>query len=162
MVDAFSSPADRPWQGVSPRLKTLRVFRLAPLVTLPWWLVSAFAWNASPILRIALVLLGFIAFGITFFLIVQNYKSWGFVERDEDLWVMHGRFFKKLVVVPYGRMQVVDLNAGPMERALGIAKVKLHTAAATTDAVIVGLENAEASKLRDRMTALGEAMAAGL
>jgi membrane protein YdbS with pleckstrin-like domain len=59
-------------------------------------------------------------------------------------------------------MQLVDLRAGPIDRALGIATLQLHTAAATTDAAIPGLVPEVAAALRDRLAALGEQRAAGL
>jgi membrane protein YdbS with pleckstrin-like domain len=92
----------------------------------------------------------------------RNFRSWGYVERADDLMVTHGAMFKKLTVVPYGRMQLVDVKAGPIERAFGLVNVKLHTAAATTDAQVRGLSPADAGSLRDRLTALGEAHGAGL
>jgi uncharacterized protein len=92
----------------------------------------------------------------------RNFRSWGYVERADDLMVTHGAMFKKLTVVPYGRMQLVDVKAGPIERAFGLVNVKLHTAAATTDAQVRGLSPADAGSLRDRLTALGEAHSAGL
>ena len=55
-----------------------------------------------------------------------------------------------------------DVTAGPVERAFRLATVKLHTAAAASDARIPGLERDEAARLRDRLAALGEAKAAGL
>jgi len=64
--------------------------------------------------------------------------------------------------VPYGRMQYVDVTAGPLDRRLGLAKVVLHTAAAASDAAIPGLPLAEAERLRDRLAALGEARQAGV
>jgi membrane protein YdbS with pleckstrin-like domain len=70
--------------------------------------------------------------------------------------------FRKLVAVPYGRMQFVDVTAGPLERYLGIATVRMHTATPNTQARIPGVVPAEAARLRDRLTALGEAWAAGL
>jgi hypothetical protein len=70
--------------------------------------------------------------------------------------------FRRLSVVPYGRMQFVDVTAGPVERVFGLATVKLHTAAAATDAKLPGLATAEAERLRDRLAALGEAQASGL
>jgi membrane protein YdbS with pleckstrin-like domain len=76
--------------------------------------------------------------------------------------VTHGAMFKKLTVVPYGRMQLVDVKAGPIARSFGLVSVKLHTAAATTDAQVRGLTADHAGALRDRLTALGEAHAAGL
>jgi hypothetical protein len=59
-------------------------------------------------------------------------------------------------------MQFIDVTAGPVERSFGLATVRLHTAAAATDARIPGLATEEAARLRDRLAALGEADAAGL
>ena len=59
-------------------------------------------------------------------------------------------------------LELVDVKAGPIERAFGLVNIKLHTAAATTDARVCGLTPADAGELRDRLTALGEAHAAGL
>ena len=92
----------------------------------------------------------------------RNWSTWGYVERAEDLLVVHGALFRKLVVVPYGRMQLVDVEVGPVERAFGLVTVRLHTAAATTDARICGLPPEDAAVLRDRLAALGESRAAGL
>jgi membrane protein YdbS with pleckstrin-like domain len=67
-----------------------------------------------------------------------------------------------LSVIPYGRMQFVDVTAGPLEQAVGLATVRLHTAAASSDVRIPGLDRHEAARLRDRLTELGEAQAEGL
>ena len=92
----------------------------------------------------------------------RRYGSWGYAEREDDLLVRRGVMFARLSVVPYGRMQFIDVTAGPLERAFGLATVRLHTAAAATDARIPGLERDEAARLRDRLAELGEAQAAGL
>jgi len=92
----------------------------------------------------------------------RRYRSWGYAEREDDLLVRRGVMFARLSVVPYGRMQFIDVTAGPLERAFGLATVRLHTAAAATDARIPGLEREEAARLRDRLAELGEAQAAGL
>ena len=92
----------------------------------------------------------------------RRYGSWGYAEREDDLLVRRGVLFARLSVVPYGRMQFIDVTAGPLERVLGLATVRLHTAAAATDARIPGLEREEAGRLRDRLAELGEAQAAGL
>jgi membrane protein YdbS with pleckstrin-like domain len=92
----------------------------------------------------------------------RRFDSWGYAERDDDLLVRRGVMFARLSVVPYGRMQFIDVTAGPLERAFGLATVRLHTAAAATDARIPGLEREEAARLRDRLAELGEAQAAGL
>ncbi|GAA1551173.1 PH domain-containing protein [Kribbella hippodromi] len=95
-------------------------------------------------------------------LIGRNQRSWKYAEREDELLVSHGIMFRELVVVPYGRMQFVDVTAGPLERAYGMATVELHTATPATDAKIPGLHPDEASRLRDRLSALGQAQAWGL
>jgi membrane protein YdbS with pleckstrin-like domain len=92
----------------------------------------------------------------------NRFRAWSYQERDEDLLVSRGVLIRRLSVVPYGRMQFVDVTAGPVERAYRLATLKLHTAAAASDARIPGLERDEAARLRDRLAALGEAKAAGL
>ena len=89
-------------------------------------------------------------------------RSWGYCEREDDLLVRHGLLVARLSVVPYGRMQFIDVEAGPAERLFGLATLHLHTAAAASDARIPGLDAAEAARLRDRLATLGEARAAGL
>ncbi|GAB2471729.1 PH domain-containing protein [Xylanimonas ulmi] len=118
------------------------------VVLSPWFLILAgvpaalFAWRAA--------------------LIPRQVRAIGYAERDDDLLVRKGILFRSLVVVPYGRMQYVDVSAGPLDRKLGIAQVQLHTAAAATDATIPGLAPHEAERLRDRLSARGEARLAGL
>ncbi|MEE1930381.1 PH domain-containing protein [Streptomyces sp. TRM 70351] len=92
----------------------------------------------------------------------RNWRSWRYVERADDLLISRGVLWRELTVVPYGRMQLVEVTSGPLERRYGLARLQLHTAAATTDAAIPGLVPGEAERLRDRLTELGEARSAGL
>jgi membrane protein YdbS with pleckstrin-like domain len=94
--------------------------------------------------------------------VVRSVRSWGYAERDDDLLVRHGLFLRKLSIIPYARMQFVDVTAGPMERMFGLATVTMHTAAAASDARVPGLPGAEAARLRDRLSSLGEARSEGL
>jgi membrane protein YdbS with pleckstrin-like domain len=93
---------------------------------------------------------------------IRAVKAWGYAERDNDLLVRHGLLVRRLSIVPYARMQYVDVTAGPLERAFRLATVQLHTAAAASDARVPGLPPEEAARLRDRLTALGEDRAEGL
>lgn len=92
----------------------------------------------------------------------RRFRAWAYEEREEDLVVTRGVMFRRQSVVPYGRMQFVDVTAGPVERIFKLSTLKLHTAAAASDARIPGLEQAEANRLRDHLAALGEAKAQGL
>jgi membrane protein YdbS with pleckstrin-like domain len=99
---------------------------------------------------------------VCLFVVYRRFRAWAYQERDEDLVVSRGVMFRRQSVVPYGRMQFVDVTAGPVERLFRLSTVKLHTAAAASDARIPGLEREEAARLRDRLAELGEAKAAGL
>ena len=92
----------------------------------------------------------------------RRFEAWGYLEREDDLLVRRGVLVRRTSVVPYGRMQYVDVTAGPLARRFDLATVTLHTAAAATDASVPGLLTAEADRLRDRLAALGEARQAGV
>jgi uncharacterized protein len=111
----------------------------------------------------AAVAAGAVAIAVLVVVLLWNrYRSWAYREREEDLIVAHGVLIRRVCVVPYGRMQFVEVTAGPVERVFRLATVKLHTAAAASDARLPGLERDEAARLRDRLATLGEAKAAGL
>lgn len=95
-------------------------------------------------------------------LIPRQVRAIGYAEAEDDLLVKKGVAFKNLSVIPYGRMQYVDVNQGPIVRRFGMSQVTLYTASPTTDASLPGLPEAEAHRLRDRLTARGEARLAGL
>jgi membrane protein YdbS with pleckstrin-like domain len=92
----------------------------------------------------------------------RRYDAWAYAERESDLLLRRGVLVRRLTVVPYGRMQFVDVAQGPLDRLLGLSRVVLHTAAAATDASIPGLEAGEAIRLRDRLAELGGARGAGV
>jgi hypothetical protein len=117
--------------------------------------------SAAPAAIVVGIVAVVLAAGSLYF-VRRRVRAWGYLEREEDLLVRRGVLVTRLSVVPYGRMQLVEVTAGLMERAFGLSTVKLHTAAAHSDARIPGLEPDEAARLRDRLAALGEAKAAGL
>lgn len=108
------------------------------------------------------VVAAFVGGAVADILVGRRIAAWSYAEREDDLLVQRGLLVRRLSVVPYGRMQFVDVVAGPLERWFGLATVHLHTAAAATDARIPGLPAEEAARLRDQLASLGEARAAGL
>jgi membrane protein YdbS with pleckstrin-like domain len=150
------------WRRVSPKLITVELIGRTTFVVvvligllIGWLLAPSWLWLAG--MAVAL------AFGIWRTIVtVRAVKAWGYAERDNDLLVRHGLLIRRLSIVPYARMQYVDVTAGPLERAFHLATVQLHTAAAASDARVPGLPPEEASRLRDRLTALGEDRAEGL
>ena len=151
------------WAKPSPRMWAMRKAEIGVLTVLA--LVAGIAGAASSTsLSGAIGAIAGVALIAPFSLWVarRRYQAWAYQEREDDLLVARGVMFRRLSVVPYGRMQFVDVTAGPVERLFKLASVKLHTAAAASDARIPGLEHLEAARLRDRLAALGEARAAGL
>lgn len=160
-------PADVVWQPVSPRLITVRLISAAISLGIPLLVTAVGAYLATRALPelawLWAVPAAVVAFGLWIvWLVVRQVRSIGYAEREDDLLIRRGILQRTLVVVPYGRMQFVDVQAGPLDRWAGVAKVQLHTASASSDAVIPGLAPAEAARLRDRLSARGEARLAGL
>lgn len=89
-------------------------------------------------------------------------RAHGYAEMDEELYVTKGIWFQSLTVVPYGRMQVVEVERDLFERWFGIATVRLVTASSETDARIPGIPPEQATELRDRLTELGDPRGSGL
>lgn len=150
------------WTGLPRGLLRMRrlllVVWLVPLTiataVLPGLLAGP-AWGTFALLPLGVLLWGWPMIG-------RNWRSWRYAERADDLLISRGVLWREETVVPYGRMQLVEVTSGPVERHFGLASVQLHTAAAASDARIPGLEPAEAERLRDHLTQLGEARSAGL
>jgi hypothetical protein len=162
MQEAFASPvAD--WVRVSVQLRAMRRVMIGVVgVVVAVLAAVALAIAGSVLAAVVTVIVVFAVCAAAFVVVGRNYDSWGYAERGADLLVTHGVMWRRLVVVPYGRMQLVDVTAGPIERKFGISTLRLHTASAGTDARIHGLTAAEATRLRDRLAALGESQSAGL
>lgn len=163
-------PEGLTFTGVCPRLVWTRMLAWLPaavisvaICAVPLVLVLAGVWDWVPLgLAWAVPVAALVLQLWRLALIPRQVRAIGYAERDEDLLIRSGLFFRRLVVVPYGRMQYVDVQAGPVERAFGMAGIKLHTASAATDAAIPGLPTEEAARLREALSARGEARLAGL
>lgn len=95
-------------------------------------------------------------------LIPRRVRAMGYAELEDELLIRRGVMFQRLEVVPYGRLQQVTVQAGPLMGRYGLASVTLVTAAASSNAEIPGVPAAEAERLRTKLTALGEANLEGL
>ncbi|GAA2720376.1 PH domain-containing protein [Actinocorallia aurantiaca] len=155
--EAFAPPEGARWWRVSARYKWHRrtVATAVALLAGPLGAFVVARTGGTPgalIWGVATVL----AFVLAWLVAEQAYQAWGFLERGDDLVITSGVFQRRIVIVPYARMQFVDVTSGPLEQAFGLATVRLHTAAATTDASIPGLPVAVADQLRDRLAARGD------
>ncbi len=161
-VEGAFRPPGEPWQPVSPRLITARRLVLLLVAVPVWLLVAVAATITAPLLGVGLMIAGVLAIAWAWWLIGRRVRSYGYAERDDDLLVTSGILFRRLTIVPYGRMQLVEVTSGPIDRSLGLTTVKLHTAAISTEATIPGLPPEQSSALRDRLAERGEARSAGI
>lgn len=163
-VTIWSSwPGEVDWKPVSPRylavrlvsLALLGVVALAVVLVVSWlWWGQTWALSLSGVSLLMLVTRAV--------LLRRAVRAWGYAEREDDLLIRHGVVIKRLSIVPYGRMQFIDVSAGPIDRMFGLATVKLHTAAATTDSTVPGLAPDAATGLRDRLARRATAEREGL
>ncbi len=166
--DALFLDPSLDWREVSPSLVTeRRLAWLVPVLLAVVLLVLGVILKINdvgplwPFLAAASVLLALWALG-WFWIVPRTVSSWRYAEREQDLLVRRGRVTRRLTIVPYGRMQVIEVSANLVAQRLGIATVTLVTASASTDARIPGVPAAVAQELRDRLAAKGEATAAGI
>ncbi|MFJ4037243.1 PH domain-containing protein [Microbacterium sp. NPDC090007] len=119
-------------------------------------LLTGFFWQWIPAGVIALVT----AFGLL--ITPRQARSFGYQLRRDDLVFRRGILWQRVVAVPYGRMQLVDITHGPLDRGFGIAQLKLVTAAAASGVTIPGLTQEAAEHLRDTLVAVAETRRTGL
>lgn len=150
------------WRRVSPRYVVVVIVGtvvsgvVAAAVATFLWLAAG--WSAGWVLLAAVVVVTLVSLIIA----PRRARSIGYLTRDDDLLFRRGIMFQRFVSVPYGRMQLIDVNRGPVGRILGLADLKFVTAAASTGVVIPGLPEPEAAELRDRLVGLAESRRAGL
>ncbi|WP_350356176.1 PH domain-containing protein [Halorarius halobius] len=88
-------------------------------------------------------------------LVVARYRRWRYEVRDDSLSLDRGVYAHVRTVVPYVRIQHVDVSRGPVERALGLASVVVYTAGSRgADVTIPGLTPDRADDLQRRLKRL--------
>ena len=82
----------------------------------------------------------------------RRYRSWGYRMEEDELHIQHGLWTRARTVVPFGRVQHIDVTHGPLERRFGLGTLVLHTAGTRSGAVdLPGLEYEEAGRMRDHI-----------
>jgi len=77
-----------------------------------------------------------------------RYRHWRYQVAEDALELRHGVVRRIHSAIPYFRVQHIDVSQGPVERAVGLARLVVHTASAGTDATIPGIAAGEAEGLR--------------
>jgi hypothetical protein len=80
----------------------------------------------------------------------RRYLSWGYEVAEDELHIRHGLWTRARTMVPFGRVQHIDVTQGPLERRFGVGTLILHTAGTRSSAVsLPGLGHGEAERMRD-------------
>lgn len=80
----------------------------------------------------------------------RRYRSWGYRLDEEELHIQHGIWTRVRTIVPFGRVQHIDVAQGPLERQFGVGTLILHTAGTRNSTVVLpGLAHEEAGRIRD-------------
>lgn len=153
---------DGSWHQISPRWVASQVvqnaiflaFVIAAAVLISWGSHSLWAWiPAGVIILITL---------ITLIILPRQAKAIGYMLRADDIVFRKGILWQRMTAIPYGRLQLVDITQGPLDRAFGVTQLKMVTAAATTNAQIPGLTSTAADALRDTLIEVAETRRTGL
>jgi uncharacterized protein len=82
----------------------------------------------------------------------RRYARWGYDAGDDRLRIVSGYLFYSDTVVPFGRIQHMDVDQGPIERRYDLATFSAHTAGTHGDTITLpGLKHADALALRERI-----------
>ena len=89
---------------------------------------------------------------IIVFMPQRRWRRWGYAHADEQLRVARGWMFRTDTIVPFRRIQHIDVAQGPIERLFGLSSLTVHTAGTHNSIVTLpGLKRADAEALRDMM-----------
>lgn len=114
-------------------------------------LVLAIVASATGVTQVwGATLIAFLVFATaTVMLPDAQYARWRWRLTEHACEAEHGVFTHQVRVLPYFRIQHIDVEHGPVDRWLGLARLRIHTASVTT--TLPGLSDAVAGQLRTRL-----------
>ncbi len=82
----------------------------------------------------------------------RRWQARGYHMSDDRLRVVRGLLWRSDTVVPFGRVQHIDVDQGPIERFFDIATLTLHTAGSHNASVhLPGLNHTIATEIREEI-----------
>lgn len=166
-----SQPAPEPqWVPAASRYLTVRYIHTLSALALPILagvaLYCAGAFFGGPeVLRIGglAVIAVFGLWGLWWILTTpRRTRALGYALELNHLMARRGIVFRSMSSMPYGRIQYVDVDSGPLERMCGVARLTVRTAGTTTGTMVLfGIPLNVAEELRaDLVRRADERMAA--
>ncbi|MFT3888021.1 MAG: PH domain-containing protein [Arachnia sp.] len=168
-LDELFAPPGVEWQRLHPNYLKMKLW----LIPITWTILFAIATAALLLFRPswvpwaswapwAVVGVGVVWIAWRMIRAPRVFRRWGYAERDEDVYLTSGLWSRILQCVPYGRMQLVEVKSGPIDRLFGLASVEMVTSSTTGTITIPGLSAEDAAALRDRLINRGEQQQAGI
>ena len=91
---------------------------------------------------------------VVFTVPARKYRHWGYDMGTDRLRIVRGYMFYSDTIVPFGRIQHIDVDQGPIDRRYGLAKLTVHTAGNHNSTVALpGLAHADALAMREAIRA---------
>ena len=134
----------------------VKLMRVNTAIAVAPFVVGALVLEAARILPPGSFLVP-IALAATFVLLrvpLRRYHARGYDMAADRLRVVKGLLFRSDTVVPFGRVQHIDVHQGPIERAYGLGTLVLHTAGNHNSSVsLPGLGHGDALAMREEIRA---------
>ena len=114
--------------------------------------VADFAWVAALGVPAGILSLGalLVLAACAIVLPSRRYMRIGYRLTDDELRVAQGLFFRTDTIVPFVRVQHIDLEQGPVERQYGLSSLVVHTSGTHNSTVTLpGLRTEVATAMRD-------------
>jgi hypothetical protein len=159
-----------PERAEAPEPAIVREFRVHPVVPRLWfWQALAFPLGAGAVVAAVLALRGHGVLG-ALAAAAAVLAAWAATAHaraaarrlrlhllPDGLLVLRGVWWRQEVFVPRARVQHTDVTQGPLGRRLGIATLRVFTAASQAGVIEVeGLDRADAVEVRDRLLGRGD------
>ncbi len=106
---------DDDWRRIAPAARTIWGLTGAAAVTTTGLVLAVLAAaSGAGGAGIALLVLAAAIAGVWWWASGRRWAAWGYAERERDLMIRRGVLVRRLTIVPYGRMQFVDVRQGPL------------------------------------------------
>ncbi|WP_232820380.1 PH domain-containing protein [Brachybacterium sp. YJGR34] len=92
----------------------------------------------------------------------RRVRAIGYHDGEDELTIASGIMFRTVSSIPYGRVQSVKIDEGPVDRRYGLAQLSVSTAAGGSTVTLPGLPKEEAERLRTLLTDRGISTMAAL
>lgn len=134
----------------------VKLLRVRAILTSIPPLIGALAGEANSMLPTG-VIAGPVALVALFLILripLRRHYARGYAMSQDRLRVVRGIWFRHDTVVPFGRVQHIDVDQSPLERYFGLATLTLHTAGTHNASVkLPGLAHELAMEMREEIRA---------